>query len=115
MDADWFSVQGRPVNLCQGHWRSWHARSKRLLTLPVIDGGHLCPGNRYGYGSIIITADRINFEDESPKVKIPPAWGWISWRGSVPEGLLERVPQFARKEENVLGDGSPDEKSNPAK
>jgi hypothetical protein len=101
MDADWYNVQGRPVNLCRGHSRSWHARAKRLLTLPLINGGHLCPGNRYGYGSIIISADRIDFGTESIKVKIPPAWGWISWRGNVPEGMLERIPRFTMKEENT--------------
>lgn len=99
-DDKWYAVQGKPASLCQGHWRSWHARAKRLLTLPLIHGGHLSPMNRYGYGSIIIKADRIDFE--RPKVKIPPAWGWIGWRGNVPEGLLERLPKLeSYKEENV--------------
>ena len=99
-DANWYAVQGKPANLCQGHWRSWHVRSKRLLTLPLIHGGHISPMNRYGYGSIIIKADRIDFE--RPKVKIPPAWGWIGWRGNVPEGLLERLPKLeSYKEENT--------------
>lgn len=98
MDERWFSIQGRPVNLCRGHYRSWHARAKRLLTLPLIDGGHLSPRNRSGYGSIIIKADRINFPDNDGivPVKIPPAWGWVSWRGNVPEGMLDRIPHYVK-------------------
>lgn len=98
MDASWFSIQGRPVNLCRGHYRSWHARARRLLTLPLIDGGHLSPGNRFAYGSIVIMADRIDFEKEDGniKVRIPPAWGWVSWRGNVLEGMLERIPHYEK-------------------
>lgn len=90
----WFSVYGKPVNLCSGHYQSWEARRKRLLTLSLINGGHLTPYNEHGYGSMVIKADRIDFALERPKVEIPPAWGWISWRGNVPEGMLERLPKF---------------------
>ncbi len=98
MDSKWFTVQGRPVNLCRGHWRSWSVRSKRLLTLPLIDGGHLSPFNRSGYGSIVIAADRIDFENNKLKVKIPSAWGWISWRGNLPDGLLDGIPHYNKKD-----------------
>jgi len=62
--------------------------------LPLIDGGHLCPYNRHGYGAIVIRQDRFNFEDPASITStIPPAWGWISWEGNVPEGLLKLLPQ----------------------
>lgn len=93
-DANWYAVQGKPASLCRGHYRSWAARRKRLLSLPLIDGGHLSPANRYAYGSIIVKADRIDFSQARPKVKIPPAWGWVSWRGNVPEGMLDRLPRL---------------------
>lgn len=97
MDTTWFNVSGRPVGLCDGHYRSWASRARRLLSLPLIEGGHLSPYNASGYGSVIIKADRIDFTQDKPKVKIPPAWGWIGWRGYVPEGLLERIPQYKIK------------------
>lgn len=100
-DSKWFQVKGKPASLCRGHGRSWHARSKRLLTLPLIDGGHISPANRYGYGSIIIKADRIDFDQERPKVKIPPSWGWIGWQGNVPEGLLERLPKLESAKSDI--------------
>ena len=93
-DKDFFSLHGRPVRLCRGHYRSWQSRKKRLLTLPLLHGGHLSPYNKFGFGSVVISADRIGFEKEHPKIKIPPAWGWIGWQGNVPEGLLDRVPQY---------------------
>lgn len=94
MDAQWYQVLGKPVSLCRGHWFSWNSRSKRLLTIPLIHGGHLSPANRHGYGAIVITTDRIDFGQERPRVKVPAAWGWISWRGNIPEGLLERLPKL---------------------
>jgi len=93
MDAKWFRVAGRPVNLCVGHDRSFHVRAKRLLTLALVDGGHLSPYNPYGYGSVVIGQDRIDFKVSDFKIKIPKAWGVIGAEGKVPEGLLERLPK----------------------
>lgn len=91
---DWYEVKGRPVRLCHSHWLSWHKRSKRLLTLALIDGGHLMVSNRYGYGSVVIKQDRIDFSQEKPRATIAPAWGWIGWKGRVPDGLLDRYPRY---------------------
>ena len=92
--ADYYQLSGRPARLCRSHCRSFHLRAKRLLSLPLIDGGHLSPYNAHGFGSVVVTVDRINFTAEKATMKIPPAWGWIGWRGILPEGILERVPQF---------------------
>lgn len=92
LDANYHNVAGRPVNICYGHYCSWNARAKRLLTLPLIDGGHLSPYNQHGYGSIVIAQDRIDFA--KPRIKIPPAWGVIGSDGNVPAGLLERLPKY---------------------
>jgi hypothetical protein len=92
MDKDYFSVNGREVRLCEGHWRSWHHRAKRLLTLPLIDGGHLSPYNQHGYGSVVIKQDRIDFVSMA-KITIPKAWGVIEMRGNVPE-IFHKLPKF---------------------
>ena len=94
MDEKWHSVVGRPVRLCESHHRSFTLRAKKLLALPLIHGGHLSPYNHFGYGSVIIAQDRIEFHDQTFKTKISPAWGWISWKGNVPAGLLKRVPPY---------------------
>lgn len=91
MDDKHYMVRGREPRLCNSHWLSWHKRAKRLLTLPLIDGGHLSPFNRHGYGSIVITAERIDFDSPNIKITIPKAWPVFSWYGNVPEGLLERL------------------------
>lgn len=96
MDEKYFWVSGREARLCSSHNLSWWARAKRLLTLPLIDGGHLSPYNKHGYGSVIIKQDRIDFDN--PKIKIPKAWGVMRWRGNVPAGLLERLPHWPNDE-----------------
>lgn len=93
MDEKYHTVAGRPVNLCQGHYMSFNARAKQLLTLALIDGGHLSPYNEHGFGSIIVAQDRIDFKSGC-RVKIPPAWGVIGATGNVPAGILERLPKF---------------------
>lgn len=92
MDSNYFVVLGRPVNLCETHWGVWNRRAKRLLTLPLIEGGHLSPYNAHGYGSVVIRADRIDFREDPPRIRIPSAWGAMRWQGKVPPGLLERLP-----------------------
>lgn len=105
MDERFHCVQGKPANLCHGHYWSWNSRSKRLLTLALIDGGHLSPYNRHGYGSVIIKQDRLNFDDPKERLKIPAAWGVIGWTGNVPKGLIERLPkhEFAALKANQEG------------
>lgn len=93
MDEHWHVVKGREVRLCHGHYNSWTARATRLLTLPLIDRGHLSPHNRSGFGSTVIAQDAIDFDN--PKVTIPKAWGAVWWIGNVPAGLLERIPVLA--------------------
>ena len=83
MDADYFQVAGRPVRLCVGHSRSFDARAKRLLALPLIDGGNLSPYNEHGYGSVVVAEDRVDFKNG--KVTIPEKWGAIGMAGKVPE------------------------------
>lgn len=87
-DGNQFTIHGRPVRLCEGHSMSFIARKKRLLTLPLIDGGHLSPWNASGYGSIVVRCDRIDFTKTDP-VKIPKAWGAVGAEGNVPTRLLE--------------------------
>lgn len=91
-DKDYFQVHGRPVRLCAGHVRSFYARKERLLTLPLIDGGHLSPWNATGYGSIVIAQDRIYFANGA-KATIPAKWGVIGTEGKVPEHLLS-LPKY---------------------
>lgn len=93
LDEKYFQVSGRPARLCASHARSWYSRAKRLQTLALIEGGHISPFNKYGYGSIIIAQDRLNFDGEE-RAMIPKMWGIIGWSGNVPEGLLQRLPHY---------------------
>lgn len=93
MDGKQFLVSGRPARLCDGHARSWRVRAKRLLSLPLIDSGHLSPYNAHGCGSVIICADRIDFSGQ-PKIRVPKNWGVIGASGNVPAGLLEKLPVY---------------------
>ncbi len=90
MDSDWFDVRGRDVRLCETHYRSFNLRAKQLLSLPLIDGGHLSPYNRHGYGSIVIAQDRI---DWNRPVRIPKAWGVVGTKGNVPIGYF-KLPRY---------------------
>ncbi len=91
MDGRQFTVLGRPARLCNGHSRSWWLRSKRLLTIPLVDGGHLSPYNQYGNGSMVIGQDRLDFKSDNMKATIPKAWTATHWSGRVPDGLLEKL------------------------
>ena len=90
MDRKQFTVYGRPVRLCVGHKLSWGARQRRLLTLKLIDGGYLSAYNRYGYGSIVTEAERIDFT-VTAKLAIPKAWGAKKWQGNVPAVVVEAL------------------------
>jgi len=83
MDKEYFEVYGRPVHLCYGHWRHWHARQKRLLTVALIDGGYLSAYNHHAYGSIVTAHERIDFKQ--PSSQVPKEWGVDEWKGNVPD------------------------------
>lgn len=93
MDKNYHTVLGRPVRLCEVHYRSFTRRAKRLLSLPLMEGGYLIPGNKYGYGSMVIAEETVDWEN--PVATIPPYWGVMRWTGNVPKGLLERLPHAA--------------------
>ena len=93
LDGNHFLVSGRPARLCASHHRNWMLRAKRLLSLPLIDGGHLSPYNHYGVGSIVVKQDHIKFS-AGAKAVIPDAWGVYGWSGKVPAGLLDKLPRW---------------------
>jgi len=101
MDADYFQVIGRPARLCDGHHRSFTVRARRLLSLPLIDGGHLSPYNEYGYGSVVVAQDRVDFKNG--KVTIPAKWGVIGMAGKVPEKFHALPKHEIPKKENRHG------------
>lgn len=91
LDGNQFNIIGREVRLCDTHTRSWHLRAKRLLSLPLIDGGHLSPYNHYGHGSVVLAQDRIDFNNPEFVMRIPRAWPVKDWSGNVPDDLYERL------------------------
>lgn len=91
LDGNQFTIAGRSVRLCESHTTSWYKRAKRLLSLPLIDHGHLSPYNEYGYGSVVLSQDRINFEDPEFVMRLPAAWPVTDWCGNVPDDLYERL------------------------
>lgn len=91
MDGNQFQIVGRGVYLCESHSHSFSKRAKRLLSLPLIDYGHLSPYNEYGYGSVVVFQDRIDFQDPEFRMRIPAAWPVKDWSGNVPDDLYERL------------------------
>lgn len=111
MDKKFFLVNGRPVHLCSGHSHSFWQRCKRLLTVKLIGGGYLSPYNRYGYGSIVTTSERIDFATV-PRLVIPEVWGPVKWRGRVPPRIAEALgitfnPGDTNRARTTAGDQRP--------
>lgn len=89
-DGRQYVVYGRAVHLCEGHRNSFFARSKRLLSVRLIGGGYLSAYNRYGYGQIVTTTERIDW-DAPGTLRVPTAWGPMAWTGRVPEEVARRL------------------------
>jgi hypothetical protein len=94
MGEHYFSISGKPVNLCRGHWTSFTARKRRGLSLPLIKGGHLVAANAAGYGNAVVRQDRKDYTRLARPEDFLPAWGWISYTGNPPDGLLDKVPMW---------------------
>lgn len=66
-------VLGRSVRLCRAHAAK---RSRaRWDRLPLIEGGFFGGYNRHGYGGMVTTERKIDWEDPELVLRIPAYWG----------------------------------------
>jgi len=68
-------LSGRLVGLCQGHYECFGIiKDYRLDTrLKLHHGGWLGPHNRYGYGSVVYTREKVDWNKEH-QLKVPKYW-----------------------------------------